>query len=142
MSQRKTDQAVKCLGLEHHVPCPSSLNTSSRLSSSFSFFPRLRFFPPFPLFCKASYRIRNVFESSKHGTFWFITLGMVPLYLVLCHRRLERKCQRVTVRYVNSVFPGLVSVCSRLTATPDETKKSIVREFLSSAYIVLFQTNH
>jgi hypothetical protein len=26
--------------------CPSSRNTSSRLSSSFSFFPRLRFFPP------------------------------------------------------------------------------------------------
>ena len=30
-----------------HVPCPSSLNTSSRFSS-LSFFPRLRFFPPFP----------------------------------------------------------------------------------------------
>lgn len=27
-------------------PCPSSLKTSSRLSPSFSFFPRLRFFPP------------------------------------------------------------------------------------------------
>lgn len=29
-------------------PCPSSLNTSSRFSASFSFFPRLRFLPPFP----------------------------------------------------------------------------------------------
>lgn len=28
--------------------CPSSRNTSSRLSSSFSFLPRLRFFPPCP----------------------------------------------------------------------------------------------
>jgi hypothetical protein len=30
--------------------CPSSLNNSSRLSSSASFFPRFLFFPPFPLF--------------------------------------------------------------------------------------------
>lgn len=29
---------------------PSSLKVSSRFSLSFSFFPRLRFFPPFPLF--------------------------------------------------------------------------------------------
>ncbi|KAG6557881.1 hypothetical protein Mapa_000649 [Marchantia paleacea] len=30
--------------------CPSSLKTSSLFSSSASFFPLLRFFPPFPLF--------------------------------------------------------------------------------------------
>jgi hypothetical protein len=29
-----------------HAPWPSSLKTSSRLSSSPSFFPRRRFFPP------------------------------------------------------------------------------------------------
>lgn len=29
-------------------PCPSSLNTSSLFSDSFSFFPRRRFFPPLP----------------------------------------------------------------------------------------------
>ena len=28
------------------VPCPSSLNVSSRFSLSFSFFPRRRFLPP------------------------------------------------------------------------------------------------
>ena len=37
-----------------HTTCPyswpSSLYTSSRFSSSFSFFPRFLFFPPFPLF--------------------------------------------------------------------------------------------
>lgn len=35
--------------LTHHLPCPSSLNTSSLFSDSFSFFPRRRFFPPLPV---------------------------------------------------------------------------------------------
>lgn len=34
--------------IEWWKPCPSSLNTSSRFSDSFSFFPLRRFFPPFP----------------------------------------------------------------------------------------------
>lgn len=47
---------------------PSSLKVSSRFSLSFSFFPRLRFFPPFPLFLGMLYYWGSVqFYNSACG---------------------------------------------------------------------------
>lgn len=47
---RKDARAAGTRGTARHLPWLSVLKTSSRLSSSLSFFPRRRFFPPFPLF--------------------------------------------------------------------------------------------
>lgn len=42
------EKAVHALALACAYSCPASLNSSSRLVSSFSFFPLRRFLPPFP----------------------------------------------------------------------------------------------
>jgi hypothetical protein len=48
-----------------HVPCPSSLKMSSRLSSSLSFFPRRLFFPPFPTHKNARYHRCHVYTDKQ-----------------------------------------------------------------------------
>lgn len=70
------------------VPWPSSLKVSSRFSLSFSFFPRLRFLPPYT----------NTHISMCHSHLRLFRLLMTYLSLVLRHvERLsfsQRRCAR------------------------------------------------
>ena len=89
--------------IEHacHVPWPSSLKSRSRFVSSFSFFPRRRFLPPFPLFLGIVVRCRYHTFCTTRSTLLPNGKERVTFKMMKCielripRKRIERETQLI-----------------------------------------------
>lgn len=80
-----------------NAPCPSSLKTNSRLSASFSFFPRLRFLPPWGTrvarvsFWGPGERRRDAFQARVRGHWSWVFGGVTHFSFSLMRERVRRE---------------------------------------------------